>query len=196
MSEVSQKIRAQRLTAADTMLLVIDYQEKLFAAMPEDARQRHLKNLRALIGGTQTLKVPAIVTEQYPKGIGPTVAEVKEAFEGDLAPVEKVEFSCCENEEALSAIREVCDKGRRTVLVAGMETHICVYQSVLDLLERGLDVQVVADACLSRRRDNWERGLVLCERAGAVVTSTETVLFQMLGKAGSAEFKTISKLIQ
>lgn len=195
MSEHKQ-IADQRIRADQAMVLVIDYQEKLFAAMPEKAGKRHLGNMGALLRGMQTLGIPAIVTEQYPRGIGPTLSEVKDALAGDLAPVEKVEFSCCENDDALAAIRGVADKGRRSVIVSGMETHICVYQTVLDLLERGLNVHVVADTCLSRRRENWERGLALCERAGAVITSTETVLFQLLGKAGSPEFKTISKLIQ
>lgn len=187
-----------RIRPTESLLLVIDYQEKLFAAMPSEAGERHLKNLRALIAGTQALGIPALVTEQYPKGIGPTLKEVSEAF-GEVslpAPIEKTEFSCCENEGFLEALRKQTDKGRRKIIVAGMEMHICVYQSVRDLAARGLGVHVVSDACLSRARSNYERGLALCEREGALITSTETVLFDLLGKAGSAEFKAISKLIQ
>ncbi|MEW6775821.1 MAG: hydrolase [Bdellovibrionota bacterium] len=182
----------QSLEVGDTAVLLVDYQEKLFSAMPEKARERHLKNTKILLEGAQALKIPVIATEQYPKGIGPTLPQVRESYP-DLNPIEKMEFSCLKNETASKAIQA---SGKRKFLVTGMETHICVYQTVLDLVDKGFIPHVVADTCLSRTEENYRVGLSLCEKAGAVITGTETALFQLLGKAGGEEFKKISKLIR
>lgn len=184
-----------RLNRGTTSILLIDYQEKLFGAMPEKPREHALSSVCAVLQGAKVLHLPVIATEQYPRGIGPTLSQISGDYP-DLNPIEKTEFSCCGNDLALQAITKAADAGRRNFLVMGMETHICVYQTVLDLCSRGFGVHVVQDACLSRRKDNWLLGLSLCRQAGAVVTSTETALFQLLGKAGGDEFKAISRLIK
>ncbi len=185
-------IVAYSLPRDDAALLVVDYQERLFAAMPSKAGERHLANVVRLLKGAGALELPVVVTEQYPKGLGPTLPALR-AAQPDLAPVEKTEFSCCANPEARAAIAAT---GRKRVIVAGMETHVCVYQTVLDLLAAGYWPHVVSDACLSRTQANWSLGLRMCKQAGAVVTGTETALFQLLGRAGGDAFKTISKLVK
>ncbi|MEZ4267094.1 MAG: isochorismatase family protein [Myxococcota bacterium] len=181
-----------RLVTAETQLLVVDYQERLFAAMPEGVRDRHAQQAGIAIEGARLLGLPVLVTEQYPKGLGHTLAPLAGPLEG-ITPFEKLAFSCAKDAPTCAAVDS---QGRKRVLVLGMETHICVYQTVLDLVATGHIVHVLADACLSRRKESWRSGLALCEAAGAVVTNTETALFQMLGQAGGDTFKAISKLIR
>lgn len=181
-----------RLNAADTQLLVVDYQERLFAAMPEEARDRHAHHAGIAIEGARALGLPVLVTEQYPKGLGHTIPPLAALLEG-VTPFEKLAFSCAKDDSACAAI---ASQGRSRVLVIGMETHICVYQTVLDLVAAGHVVHVLADACLSRRKESWRSGLALCAAAGAVVSNTETALFQLLGQAGGDTFKAISRLIR
>jgi nicotinamidase-related amidase len=181
-----------RLHPDQTQLLVVDYQERLFAAMPEGQRDRGAAQAAVAIQGAQLLGLPVVVTEQYPKGLGHTIAPLA-ALLADVTPVEKLAFSCAREATSCAAIDA---SGRRRVLVVGMETHICVYQTVLDLVASGHAVHVLGDACLSRRKESWRSGLALCAAAGAVVTNTETALFQLLGQAGGDTFKAISKLIR
>ena len=187
-----ERMGAFELDRARTCLLLIDYQERLYSAMPQDVGQNRLDNVMRMLKGAQALNLPLIVTEQYPQGIGPTLPAIVDAHPS-MRPIAKTSFSCWKNEEARQAIEMGgCD----TVLVMGMETHICVYQTVLDLLSSGRRVHVVADACLSRTEENWRLGTAMCRQAGAVVTGTETALFQLLGKAGGEAFKVIAKAIR
>ncbi len=138
-----------------------------------------------LLAAARVLELPRVVTEQYPKGLGRTVASVGLTHE---QPIEKTVFS---------AVRaEGFDlQGADQAIVCGIEAHVCVSQTVLDLLHRGVEVHVPADAVGSRNQIDYERGLVRLERAGAVVSTVETVLFELLERAGTPEFKTIQKLI-
>lgn len=181
-----------RLDREDTAVLLVDFQERLHAAMDPEAGRKAASNARILLEGARALEVPVVLTEQYPRGLGPTLPDLLGALPG-TRPVEKIEFSCLRNDAARQALEAI---GRRKVLVAGMETHICVYQTVLDLAEHGFTPHVLADACLSRTEANHERGLALAEEAGAVVSSVETALFQLLGRASGEAFKTISKLVR
>jgi nicotinamidase-related amidase len=131
-------------------------------------------------------------TEQYPKGLGPTVPELRAALE-PAAPVEKLTFDCCGEPTFAPALDAA---GRPAVIVCGMETHICVLQTVLGLLARGATVHVAADAVCSRDPENARVALELMRDAGAVVTCTETVLFQLLERAGTPEFKAIQQLVK
>jgi len=160
--------------------------------MPDEARARHLKNTLLLLQGAKAVGIPVVCTEQYPKGLGPTLKEIREICP-DLNPIEKVEFSCCQNPTAAKAISNL---SRKKILVAGMETHVCVYQTVLDLIGQGVVPHIVADTCLSRSKANYKIGLSLCERAGAVLSGTETALFQLVGRAGTEPFKAVSKLVR
>lgn len=180
-----------RLDPKTTVLLVVDVQEKLAAAMPADALERVLKNTGILIDAAKILGIPVVTSEQYPKGLGPTVAALREKL--PYAPHPKMTFDACSD---LAIARRLADLAPRSVLVAGMEAHVCVFQTARELVRRGFDTHVVSDAVCSRKDRNRKIGLSLCDRAGAVITGTETALFDLLGVAGTEPFKAISKLIR
>jgi nicotinamidase-related amidase len=191
-AEARNESSAVRLAAEKTALVVVDVQERLMAAMPEDARGRTVKNIGVLLSLAERVGFPTIATEQYPKGLGPTLPEVSEAISG-FEPVEKTSFSCC----AASGFMDRIPAGRiRHVVVTGSETHICVFQTVCDLVDSGFAVHVPSDAVCSRSESNWETGLRLMERAGAVITSTETVVFDALRVSGTEDFKFMSRLLK
>jgi nicotinamidase-related amidase len=166
-------------------LVVIDVQEafrKAVDGFDEVARQTGI-----LIEGARTLGIPVIVTEQYPRGLGDTVPEVAQHLNG-VPRLEKTAFS---------AVRaEGFDLGGRDqALVCGIETHVCVNQTVHDLLAGGVTVHVAEDAVSSRTAANREAGLHKMEQSGAIVSSVETALFELLGEAGTEEFKTVQRLV-
>jgi nicotinamidase-related amidase len=173
-----------------TALLIVDIQERLVPAMPEGPRV--IANCLHLIELAKMYNMPVLVTEQYPKGLGHTVAEIKDALP-DYDPAEKTSFSCCGDDNFFTRLRET---GRRNILITGMEAHVCVLQTCLDLLAADYNVHLIKDAVCSRSADNLEIGTELMRDAGAVITCTETVLFQLLKKAGTEEFKVISKRIK
>ncbi|MBI2485794.1 MAG: hydrolase [Deltaproteobacteria bacterium] len=176
-----------------TSLVVIDMQERLMNALPEEPKQSVTKNAGTLIESAKILGIPITVTEQYPKGLGLTIPEIKEAVGNDFSPIEKVVFSCARSPEFKSTLKET---GRKEVLICGIETHVCVLQTVIDLINDGYTVYIPADAVASRKELDWERGIKLIEKTGAIVGTTETFLFQLLERAGTDEFKKISKLIR
>ncbi len=163
-------------------LVVIDVQE---AFRPYASFERVAGACATLLQGARILEVPAIVSEQYPKGLGRTAPEVGLA---DEQPLEKTVFSAARADEFDLG-------GREQALVCGIETHVCVSQTVHDLLERGVEVHVPADAVGSRHAIDYERGLERLQRAGAVVTTVEAALFELLERAGTPEFKAVQKLI-
>jgi nicotinamidase-related amidase len=174
------------LSPATTQLLVVDFQERLFPAMPEGIRERALKSAENLRFLFDALVLPVVVTEQYPQGLGSTLPSLR----GDTEALPKMTFSAAADITIAARIT------RPQVVVCGMETHICVALTTFDLRARGVDVIVAADACLSRRKEDWSRGLALMERAGAHVAPTETVLFGLLHQAGGPLFKEISRRIR
>lgn len=178
------------LNKDNAILVIVDIQERLASVMAD--RQKVTKNCLHLIEISKMLSIPIILTEQYPKGLGPTVSEIKEAVQ-PYAPVEKISFDCCMEPQFNEAIAPL---NRKKIMVAGMETHICVLQTSLGLMEQGYDVHVVSDAVCSRSKDNHKAGIGLMRDAGAVVSCAETVLFQLLEKAGTEEFRAISKRIK
>jgi len=178
------------LSKDDTVLLIVDIQEKLAAVMKE--RERVVKNNLHLIELARMIGVPVLVTEQYPKGLGTTVAEVREELPV-YQPIEKMTFDCCGQPKFLEELKEL---NKRSVVLTGMETHICVLQTCIGLLRSGINVHLVQDAVCSRTKENWKTGVEFMRDAGVVVTSTETVLFQLLKVAGTEEFKKISKRIK
>ena len=183
-------MRLQRETA---VLVVIDVQEKLLPVI--DRAEAVVRNVERLIRGCHLLGVPTILTEQYVKGLGPTVAPLRAAFEetSGYRPIEKACFSA-QGCEAFAA--QLAASGRRQVLVAGVETHVCVHQTVLDLLAAGLEVTVVADAVSSRSPENREIALRRFVAEGVKLSSTEMALFELLGVSGTDEFRAISRLIK
>ncbi|HEY1375739.1 MAG TPA: isochorismatase family protein [Gemmataceae bacterium] len=176
-----------RLTAAESTLLVIDAQEKLLAAIP--GMPRLLLNLSFLLDAARAQGVRILATEQYPKGLGPTHPAIIDRLPKDRPT--KVVFGCGGVPEVIDALA-----GRSTVLLAGIEAHVCVLQTALDLMDRGLQVFVAADAVASR--DEFDRDVALrrVERAGAVLITAETAAFEWLGSAASPAFKTVSLLVQ
>ena len=167
-------------------LVVVDVQEGFRQAVPDF--DRVAKATATLIEGAEAIGIPIVVTEQYPKGLGETAPEVAEHLPAGTEPLEKVCFSAADAEGFDLG-------GRDQALVCGIETHVCVNQTALDLLGSGVEVQVAEDAVASRSEENKRVGLHKMERAGAVLTSVETALFELLGRAGTDEFKRVQKLI-
>ena len=168
-------------------LVVVDVQEAFRKALPDFDRVAGAA--ATLIDGADAMGLPIVVTEQYPKGLGHTVPEVAEHLPDSVRPIEKVRFSATEADGFDLA-------GRDQALVCGIETHVCVNQTVLDLIDAGVEVHVVGDAVGSRTERNRELGLHKAERAGAVLTSVETALFELLGGSDAAEFKQVQGLIR
>jgi nicotinamidase-related amidase len=178
------------LEKEQAVLLIVDIQERLAAVM--EKKDRVVKNNQHLIELAKMINMPVVVTEQYPKGLGRTVPELQTALP-NYRPVEKLTFDCCGQPTFLPALKSL---NRNTVILTGMETHICVLQTCLGLLKDGMNVHVVQDAICSRTNENWKTGMEFMREAGAVITCTETVLFQLLKAAGTAEFKAISQRIK
>ena len=182
--------RRFKLERDQTALLVIDIQERLCAAMSPAPLARMVNRAVALLEGARALGLPVVLTEQYPKGLGPTLPEVRAALPHGHKTVEKIRFSAL-MPEAVAGLG-----GRTQVLVAGMEAHVCVFQSARDLLENGCQPYLCADAVISRAEEDRQRAIDLCREAGAIVTTVEAALFDLLGRAGTQEFKKISAAVK
>jgi nicotinamidase-related amidase len=175
-----------RLEADRTTLVVVDVQEAFRKAIHDF--DRIARATATLIEGAEAIGIPIAISEQYPKGLGETVPEVAEHLPDGVEPLEKVVFAASEADGFDL-------EGRDQVLLCGIETHVCVNQTALDLLASGVEVQVAEDAVGSRSNQNKRVGLHKMERAGAVMTSVETALFELLGRAGTDEFKRVQRLI-
>lgn len=176
----------------ETALLIVDMQERLLAAMPEKPRKLMLRNTGILIETAKSFGIPILVSEQYPKGLGPTVAEIREAI-GEMAPVEKTIFSAARDEGFQQRLKE---SGRSTFILTGVENHVCVLQTALDLAADGKSVWVARDATCSRTEENWEAGCEQMASGGVHISTTEILVFQLLQEAGTEAFKKISKLVR
>jgi nicotinamidase-related amidase len=185
----------ERLVPESTALLVVDVQERLAAAMPEAALERLVANTGILLDAAKILGLRVLASEQYPKGLGPTVPALAAKLSAlGVTPTAKMTFDACSD---LAVARGLArDPVPRAVVVAGMESHVCVFQTARELVKRGYATYVVADAVCSRREDNRALGLALAERAGAFVVPTETVVFDLLERAGTDAFKAVSKLVR
>ena len=183
------------LSRSRAALLVVDIQDRLLPAMPEDALAAVMRNSVILIQAADQLGLPIVVSQQYPRGLGVTARPIEDAVAAArrVHRFDKLEFSAAAA-PAFAALAP--GLGRDQWIVCGMETHVCVYQSVRDLAARGWDVHVCADAVCSRTPANREIGLGLLARAGAIVTSTEVCVFDLLGRAGSDEFRALSRVIK
>jgi nicotinamidase-related amidase len=179
---------ATQMSAADTGLLVIDMQEKLLPLLP-DTRSL-VRNVAFLIDGAKLLAMPVQATEQYPRGLGPTVPELAERLP---ERPDKVAFSCCAVPSVVATFQRAA---RPKVVLAGIETHVCVLHTALDLLALDFRVYVPVDAVSARGRLDHDIALRRLEDAGAVLTTTETCVFEWVGGAGHPQFKAVSKLVQ
>ena len=178
------------LDCSNTLLVIVDIQEKLVRAM--HAREDLILKAQQLAQGAAVLKLPILCTEQNPKGLGPTLPEIRAAMPG-VEPISKFSFGCGGCTEFMSALQAA---GRRNVLIAGIETHVCVYQTTRELLEKGYGVEVVADACSSRTSQNRQIGLEKMCAAGAAITCVETALFELLKVAEGPAFKQILQIVK
>lgn len=188
---MSNDLDKYKLDADKAVLVVIDVQERLVPAMPQDIYLRLQATVAMLVDVAGLLGIPVITTEQYPKGIGHTVAELAAACNETV--IEKVSFGCCGEPTFLQALKKT---GRTQVLITGMEAHVCVYQTVLGLLEDGYYVHLIRDAICSRNTTDYLVGVANAGQAGAVVTSAETVMFQMLQESTHQQFREVSKLVK
>ena len=185
-AELAHRITGSKLDPGRAALVVIDIQEAFRKAIPvfEDVARAS----GVLVEGAKAVGVPILATEQYPKGLGHTVPEVAEHLPAGVEPIEKVVFSAVEADGFDLG-------GADQALVCGIETHVCVNQTVVDLLARGIDVHVAEDAVGSRSKQNWKLGLHKVEHVGATLTSVETALFELVRRSGTDQFKRVQKLI-
>jgi len=176
-----------------TVLVLVDFQERLYRAMDPERKDEVVKNTGFLINLARLLKMPIMVTEQYPAGLGKTIPPVQEVLPSDARVFEKLIFSAWREERFAAHFN---DLAARAAIVTGMEAHVCVLGTVLDMVKQGITVHVPRDAVISRSKENWQTGLDVMGQAGALITSTETVIFQLLDRAGTEEFKAMSKLLK
>jgi len=178
------------LKTENLVFIIIDIQGKLARLMRQS--DELFKRVEILTQGMRTLNVPVIWLEQVPKNLGPTIPEIA-ALLPDIQPIAKSSFSACRNDEFMEALNGL---GKRQALLAGIETHICVYQTARDLTRMGYDVEVAVDAVSSRTALDKEIGLEKIRSAGAALTTVETVFFELLKEAGGDRFKKIAALIK
>jgi len=181
---------SEELTRSKAVLVIVDMQERLMPAMSN--AEQATRAARIIAAGTRVLDIPVIVTEQNPSRLGPTLAEIAAEAE-DSVKLEKLSFSCCGAGGFLDILRGY---GRSQVLLAGIETHVCIYQTARDLLAEGLSVQLVADAITSRLPEHRELAMRRMESLGASITSSEMALFEMLGVAEGDAFKAILNIVR
>ena len=179
-----------RILREDTAAIVVDIQERLMPALAEG--EAFLKNAVLMVKGLQTLGIPILVTQQYTQGLGSTVPEMVSCFE-DFLPIEKRDFSCCGADEVMFRLDEIHP---RNVILFGIESHVCLLQTALDLKEAGYQPVIVGDAVTSRSLVNKELALERFRFEGIMVTSAESLLFELTRSSASPEFKAISKLVK
>jgi nicotinamidase-related amidase len=174
-----------------TVLVVVDMQERMLPAI--HGHEEVLANVVKLIEGFHRLAIPMLVTEQYPKGLGATVEGVREAMMEWYIPVEKMSFSACGDLHFMNQLEAV---GKGNVVLCGVESHVCVYQTAMDLRNLGYNVQVVADAIGSRSESNYRIALEAMMRRGIEATSVEMVLFELMVRADIPEFKDVQRIVK
>jgi len=174
----------------NTALVLIDVQGKLAQGMWK--KEALFDNLQRLVKGARTLDIPIVWVEQNPEGLGPTIPELSVLLDG-LKPVSKFSFSCCGAPDFIAALRNT---GRKQVLLCGIETHVCVYQTALDLVEMGYETHVVSDCVSSRTPEDRQIGLDKMKELGVAITGAETTLFELLKEASGDRFKAILKIVR
>jgi nicotinamidase-related amidase len=177
-----------------SQLLIIDLQDKLLAAV--SGKDRVLDRCVRLVQAAKALSVPITVSQQYPAGLGPTADALRDAL-GNAGPIlDKVEFSCLRNEALRERLHDIRRRGRPQVVIGGIEAHVCVTQTAIDLEEQGFEAFVVADAVASRSKTSRKLALTRLLKAGADVVDSEMVVFEWLERAGTPEFKALQGLVK
>jgi nicotinamidase-related amidase len=179
-----------RVQKENTAGLVIDIQERLYPHIYEN--EAVARNTGILIEGLKVLGLPVLVTQQYTRGLGPTIPGLLESIRG-FPLIEKTAFSCCDEPDFIRALDET---HKRFILIAGIESHVCVLQTVIDLVERGFQPVLVEDCVSSRKANDKKTSLHRMLHEGAIVTSHESILFELCRFSGTDEFKKISKLVK
>jgi len=187
MEKINQKIDVNNLA-----VLFIDVQTRVAAAMEPEVKDLLVKNARTLALAAGELNLPIVMTEQYSKGLGSTMDELKEVLPA-YNPIEKIQFNCCDEPEFMKALDAT---GKKQVILCGMEAHVCLYQTALGLLEKGYQVFIAGDAVSSRAKFNWRNSLENMRLAGAIVASTEMLVFQMTTPLNRDLFKKISSWVK
>jgi nicotinamidase-related amidase len=174
----------------NTALIIIDVQGKLADLMYE--KETLFKNLTQLVKGALLLKIPILMTEQNPRGLGPTIPEIMDLLT-DIDPIPKMSFSCCAEEGFMERLKGI---DRKQLLITGIESHICVYQTAMDLVDMDYEVQVVSDAVSSRLPENRSIALQRMGDAGVKQTSVEMALFELVKTAEHTDFRKLSSIIK
>lgn len=188
MSEV--KRFSKLLKPESTALLIIDIQERILPVI--NNHQLVVDNTLKLIKGFKVLSLPIYFTEQYPKGLGPTVSSITEVL-GDLKPFDKMSFSCSGAGDLFDEFKK---KNLSQIVVCGIEAHVCVQQTVLDLVENSIQINLAADAVSSRKEMDYRTAVERIRDNGAEITTTESILFELLNVCGTPQFKEISKIVK
>ena len=179
------------ISDTDTILVVIDMQDKLLPAMCES--EYLLSNTEKLISGIQALNLPVIITEQYPKGLGKTNEAIAKLLDKKYIPIEKTTFSCYRNDN----FKEMLDNfGKKNIVLCGIETHICVLQTAIELKQAGYNVLIIEDCVASRNDNDHYMAIQRLMNEGVLITTYETVLMELCGRSDRPEFKTISAIIK
>ncbi len=178
------------LTIENSLLLVVDIQESLARVM--HGKDALLDNLRKVIKGTELLGIPILVTEQVPEKLGGTISEISSLL-GNVTPIPKSSFSCCGEDRFMRELEEI---KRKEILMTGIESHVCVYQTTADLIRRGYNVHIVTDCISSRTGENRSVGIERMKDEGAKITSVEMILFEIIKRAGGTRFREISRLVK
>jgi nicotinamidase-related amidase len=192
MTQDTKDAARQPLAADHAALVVVDIQEKLLP--PIHQKEQLVRNSQLLLRLAGILKIPVVATTQYAKGLGKTVPEIASLLPPD-EPIDKLQFGCFASPQFCSALKALPGR-RNTVLLCGMETHICVMQTALGALEQGYLVHVASDAVGSRSEWNWKVGLERMRAAGALISSTEMIIYELLGGSGTAEFKQMLQYLK
>jgi len=181
---------SQILNRKQTALLIVDVQQRINSVVMDG--RGVVQNIVKLIEGCKVFDIPIFITEQYPKGLGPTEPALIEALEGQT-PLQKMTFSCCGSQDF---VEHLMSHNTKQLIVTGIEAHVCVLQTALDLLAQNFQVHIPKDAVSSRKELDYKTALDQMSQAGAILTTVETVLFEILEEAGTPEFKKVSKLIK
>ena len=179
-----------RILKDHTIGLVIDVQEKLFPHMQE--KEMLERNTKILLAGMKELGVPVLITEQYRKGLGDTVEFVRENLT-EFAPMEKMTFSCCDDDAFAASLTK---KGRKNVIICGIEAHVCVLQTSVDLIDKGYQPIVIEDCISSRKLNDKDIAIRRMRQEGVIISTCESILFELARISGTDTFKAISKLVK
>lgn len=181
------------LDTENSALVIVDIQTKLIKVMPEGAAEDMLENSSHLIEAANLLNIPTLLTEQYPKGLGPTVDNLKLKLNSDTINFEKTVFSCCSTDNFNNVLQET---SRKQIVIVGQEAHVCIMQTTLDLIQQGYQVHVIEDAVCSRKAEHKFYALQRMQQQGATISNFESVLFEWLKNSRHEHFSSISQLLR